>query len=153
MNRFAEIYTPIVVLLSVALALWSSNLTRGLTVARQHGTLRINKIIKHMIFEVPSQAMKIQAVEANWTSWKFFKYLQAFPLKKLRKLGLQVLVSACPCAVVAAAPVVQSCAFVRLLSDLQVLVKDQQFWLWVEFARYQHGKFATPGFYPPKPRV
>lgn len=38
---------------------------------------------------------------------------------------LQVLVSACPCAVVAAAPVVQSCAFVRLLSDLQVLVKDQ----------------------------
>lgn len=65
-NRFAEIYTPIVVLLSLLLALWSSNLTRGLT----------------------------------------------------------VLVSACPCAVVAAAPVVQSCAFVRLLSDLQVLVKD-----------------------------
>lgn len=65
-NRFAEIYTPIVVLLSVLLALWSSNLTSGLT----------------------------------------------------------VLVSACPCAVVAAAPVVQSCAFVRLLSDLQVLVKD-----------------------------
>ena len=38
--------------------------------------------------------------------------------------GLTMLVSACPCAVVAAAPVVQSCAFVRLLSDLQVLVKD-----------------------------
>ncbi|CAK9068812.1 unnamed protein product [Durusdinium trenchii] len=65
-NRFAEIYTPVVVLLSLALALWSSDLTQGLT----------------------------------------------------------VLVSACPCAVVAAAPVVQSCAFVRLLSDLQVLVKD-----------------------------
>ncbi|CAK9032171.1 Cadmium/zinc-transporting ATPase HMA2 (Cadmium/zinc-transporting ATPase 3) (Protein HEAVY METAL ATPASE 2) [Durusdinium trenchii] len=65
-NRFAEIYTPVVVLLSLALALWSSDLTQGLT----------------------------------------------------------VLVSACPCAVMAAAPVVQSCAFVRLLSDLQVLVKD-----------------------------
>ena len=35
-NRFAEIYTPIVVLLSVLLALWSSNLTRGLTVTGPH---------------------------------------------------------------------------------------------------------------------
>lgn len=65
-NQFAEVYTPIVVLMSFMLAVWTSNLTRGLT----------------------------------------------------------VLVSACPCAVVAAAPVVQSCAFVRMLSDLQVLVKD-----------------------------
>eukprot|EP00933_Yihiella_yeosuensis_P020656 TRINITY_DN16511_c2_g1_i1.p1 TRINITY_DN16511_c2_g1~~TRINITY_DN16511_c2_g1_i1.p1 ORF type:complete len:703 (-),score=151.21 TRINITY_DN16511_c2_g1_i1:607-2715(-) len=38
--------------------------------------------------------------------------------------GLTALVSACPCAMVAAAPVVQACAFVRLLSDLQVLVKN-----------------------------
>ena len=65
-NRFAEIYTPIVLLLSLSIAIMSEDLTRGLT----------------------------------------------------------VLVSACPCAVVAAAPVVQSCCFVRLLADLQVLVKD-----------------------------
>ena len=65
-NRFAELYTPIVLVLSFAVAVMSEDLTRGLT----------------------------------------------------------VLVSACPCAVVAAAPVVQSCCFVRLLSDLQVLVKD-----------------------------
>ena len=65
-NRFAELYTPIVLVLSLAIAVMSEDLTRGLT----------------------------------------------------------VLVSACPCAVVAAAPVVQACCFVRLLSDLQVLVKD-----------------------------
>ena len=65
-NRFAEIYTPVVLGLSLVIAILSQSLTRGLT----------------------------------------------------------VLVSACPCAVVAAAPVVQSCCFVRLLSDLQVLVKD-----------------------------
>jgi len=65
-NRFAEIYTPVVLGLSLVIAILSESLTRGLT----------------------------------------------------------VLVSACPCAVVAAAPVVQSCCFVRLLSDLQVLVKD-----------------------------
>eukprot|EP00931_Biecheleriopsis_adriatica_P026884 TRINITY_DN16277_c1_g1_i1.p1 TRINITY_DN16277_c1_g1~~TRINITY_DN16277_c1_g1_i1.p1 ORF type:complete len:744 (-),score=164.01 TRINITY_DN16277_c1_g1_i1:186-2417(-) len=66
MNKFAGIYTPIVVVGSFALALFTMDLSRGLT----------------------------------------------------------ALVSACPCAIVAAAPVVQSCAFVRLLSDLQVLVKD-----------------------------
>ncbi|CAE8629995.1 unnamed protein product [Polarella glacialis] len=38
--------------------------------------------------------------------------------------GLTALVAACPCAIVGAAPVVQACAFVRLLSDLQVLVKN-----------------------------
>lgn len=37
--------------------------------------------------------------------------------------GLAALVGACPCALVAAAPIVQACGFVRLLSDLQVLVK------------------------------
>lgn len=38
--------------------------------------------------------------------------------------GLSALVSACPCAIVGATPVAQSCAFIRLLVDLQVLVKD-----------------------------
>mmetsp|Transcript_84 Transcript_84/g.183 ORF Transcript_84/g.183 Transcript_84/m.183 type:complete len:731 (-) Transcript_84:59-2251(-) len=37
--------------------------------------------------------------------------------------GLATLVGACPCALVAAAPIVQACIFVRLLSDLQVVVK------------------------------
>jgi len=38
--------------------------------------------------------------------------------------GLTALIGACPCALVAAAPMVQACVFVRLLSDLQVLVKN-----------------------------
>jgi len=37
--------------------------------------------------------------------------------------GLAALAGACPCALVAAAPIVQACIFVRLLRDLQVLVK------------------------------
>jgi len=38
--------------------------------------------------------------------------------------GLATLISACPCALVAAAPVAQSCTLVRLLRDFQVLVKN-----------------------------
>lgn len=37
--------------------------------------------------------------------------------------GLAALAGACPCALVAAAPIVQACVLVRLLHDLQVLVK------------------------------
>lgn len=33
-NRFAEIYTPLVVMLSAGFALWSGDLTEGLTAAR-----------------------------------------------------------------------------------------------------------------------
>mmetsp|Transcript_63573 Transcript_63573/g.196881 ORF Transcript_63573/g.196881 Transcript_63573/m.196881 type:complete len:705 (+) Transcript_63573:419-2533(+) len=40
--------------------------------------------------------------------------------------GLAALAGACPCALVAAAPIVQACVFVRLLGDLQVLVKGAQ---------------------------
>ncbi|CAE8609552.1 unnamed protein product [Polarella glacialis] len=65
-NRFAAVYTPLVVVGSTLLALITGDLSRGLT----------------------------------------------------------ALVAACPCAIVGAAPVVQACAFVRLLSDLQVLVKN-----------------------------
>ena len=36
-NRFAEVYTPIVVLMSIMLAVWTSNLTRGLTATEQQG--------------------------------------------------------------------------------------------------------------------
>lgn len=38
--------------------------------------------------------------------------------------GLAALVGACPCALVAAAPVVQACTLVKLLTDQQVLVKS-----------------------------
>lgn len=40
--------------------------------------------------------------------------------------GLAALVSACPCALLAAAPVIQSCTLVRMLSELQVLVKNTE---------------------------
>eukprot|EP00929_Paragymnodinium_shiwhaense_P030583 TRINITY_DN17304_c0_g1_i2.p1 TRINITY_DN17304_c0_g1~~TRINITY_DN17304_c0_g1_i2.p1 ORF type:complete len:498 (+),score=100.63 TRINITY_DN17304_c0_g1_i2:430-1923(+) len=38
--------------------------------------------------------------------------------------GLAALVSACPCALIAAAPVAQACTVVRLLTDRQVLIKS-----------------------------
>merc|ERR1719503_94432 len=38
--------------------------------------------------------------------------------------GLATLVSACPCALVAAAPAAQACTLVKLLTDLQILVKN-----------------------------
>lgn len=38
--------------------------------------------------------------------------------------GLTALVGACPCALMAAAPMVQACVFVSMLRDLQVLVKN-----------------------------
>lgn len=65
-NKVAEVYTPLVVLGAIAVAVYTGSLTRGLA----------------------------------------------------------TLVSACPCALVAAAPAAQSCTLVRLLSDLQVLVKE-----------------------------
>lgn len=61
-NRFAEIYTPIVVLLSVLLALWSSNLTSGLTVSRlgtdKTGTLTKGSFELHDIVVMPGQLEK-----------------------------------------------------------------------------------------------
>lgn len=65
-NRIAAYYTPVVILASAVVAVWTQDPMRGLT----------------------------------------------------------TLVSACPCALVAAAPPAQSCTLIKLLTELQVLVKN-----------------------------
>jgi Cd2+/Zn2+-exporting ATPase len=65
-NKVAKWYTPIVMIISLTVALYSRDLTRGLA----------------------------------------------------------TLISACPCALLAAAPVAQSCSMTKMLSHLQVLVKN-----------------------------
>lgn len=85
---------------------------------------RMKRIVDDARNSQSATEMLVNKVAIWYTPIVFLgSFLVAFIERDLTR-GLATLISACPCALLAAAPVVQSCTLVRLLTDLQVLVKN-----------------------------